>query len=347
MNVKNIYREISKNRNYWEYYNSQQINAPNIGNKKECCNFIREYINLSEKVYCNLYKDINNLNRDKDQFPRSSHIVSTFFLGLYFFKRAKCKYIRKNILEKIGKLSYFSNKREDTDKQFTYIWFMTCLFHDLGYKKEYKGAKIPNHEINDKNISIPIFFRKVYKKYYEYRKQKEHGIYAGLTFDRDLCEIRSWKKGNTDSELYWGEELEELYHYVAWVILAHNIWMIREGSEREDEYKMNELNCLILQNEKFNNVDVYKEYNIKFEDYPLFVFFCIIDSIDPIKSPSCLLNVDIKLEKDKTIIIKSDDSKYIDKLMRLNEWLAPTTKNEEGDTVTIYLSDYPHKTKNV
>ena len=88
-----------------------------------------------------------------------------------------------------------------------------------------------------------------------YDEKKEHGIYAGLKFYEDMCNIRK-KKAETQTpnkHLSWSEDLEEVYHSVAWVIMAHNIWYLRDGECDENElkkYKSKKLDYLILNNEK-------------------------------------------------------------------------------------------------
>ena len=213
---------------------------------------------------------------------------------------------------------------------------MATLFHDLGYPAEENGIELPKYEIPCKKNSVPDFYADVYENYYEYRENKEHGIYAGLTFDRDICIIRKDKSKDPKSKRKWDKKYEELYHYVAWIILSHNIYVIRDNEEREklEAYNHNGLNKLIWSSEKDENGQ-YKEYKISFDKFPLFTFFCIIDTIEPLKSTSCLSNVDIQL-KGKKIIIKSNDSVYRQKVLGLKDWLLPVY--EESGVVTIYLT---------
>lgn len=332
MKIANIYSNIIKDIDKWNYYN-EDIEAPCLTNKNDCCNFIKEFIKYSEKSGSCLFKNIEELKRIDPK--RLYHIVSSFFLGLWFFYNRK-KLIHNSIFNELRALECFCNyDNKEINRQFIFVWYMATLFHDLGYIAEYKGKMIPDHNIPYKfNGSIPHFYVNVFRNYYKYRENKEHGIYAGLIFDRDICKIREYQEKSDKSDLNWSKDLEELYHYVAWIILAHNIWLKRDNDANINEYREKGLDQLILSSELKDN-NLYKEY-ITFVDYPLFAFFCIIDTIEPIKSTSCFSKVDIKLERDK-IIIKSNDSNYRKQVLSLNEWLVPTIEND--NTVTIFLQD--------
>ncbi len=353
MKIKKIYNSILQKENVWNYYN-KDLKAPNILDTKDCKRFIKEFINYSEKSKTILFDDIDSLFKN---YPnRFYHIVSAFFLGLWLFNHKKSKFLRDSIIDELTNLKCFKDEcktkskeiqdlhdkcqRLTIEKQFTFVWFMATLFHDLGYlaemEKEERKLPNPNYKIPSiEKKSVPDFYADVFKNYYEYRENKEHGIYAGLNFDENICDIRRFQCTNLQTDLDWKEELEELYHYVAWIILSHNIWMIRDDDKNINVYKENYLNELILSSEK-DEKGQYKEYKISFDEFPLFTFFCIIDTIEPLKSTSCLSKVDIQL-KGKKIIIKSNDSVYRKKILELNEWLLPVSK-ENDDMITINLT---------
>ena len=117
--------------------------------------------------------------------------------------------------------------------------------------------------------------------------------------------------------------------------MSHNIWLKRDNDSAKeiDEYKNNYLDNLILSSKK-NDENRYLDYAMNFYVYPLFTFFCIVDTIEPLKSSSCLSEIDIDLKKDR-IIIKCNDSEYCKKVLSLNEWLLPTMKSD--DVITLYL----------
>lgn len=333
MKIVDIYKDVISRTDIWDYYNKGII-APQLSDPEDCYRFITEYIVYSEKSKTVLFEGIGYL---REHAPRRlTHIVSTFFLGLWLFNHKRKKFVRESIKKELKELACFQDDVGDIDRQFTYVWFMATLFHDLGYIAEDKkgGISLPNHYIHFVD-SVPRFYSKVYERYFCFRENKEHGIYAGLKFDREICDIRKFEEHNELSRLSWREELEELYHYVAWIILAHNIWMIRDDDKDCDIYQNNGLIELILSSERDLNGD-YKEYKFCFNDYPFFVLFCIIDSIEPIKSTSCLSVIDIKFQG-KKIIIKSNDAFYRKKVTGLNDWLLPVSI--DNDVVTIWLDD--------
>ena len=332
MKIRQLYKCIIDRHDVWDYYNSNII-APVLTDYKDCGRFITEVIKCSEKTNTELYRNIKELEDKSPQ--RLSHIVSTFFLGLWLFHNKQTSFIRRSITDELKKLDCFHDDPKEIDRQFSYIWFMASLFHDLGYPAEdcEEGKELPSIFIPYVK-SVPVFYNDVFCSYYNYRKKKEHGIFAGLAFDNDLCEIRRLKEGTNEMGLNWRVELEDLYHYVAWIILAHNIWMIRK--DKADEETLNKyhdagLDDLILELDKDGlNVD----YKIDFDNYPLFTLFCIVDTIEPLKSSSCLSDIDVQLKLGK-IIIESNDSVYLRKIKGLNDWLTPTI--EDKDRIIINL----------
>ena len=333
MKVDKIYKSVLKNSSIWNYYNKDII-VPNIIDVDDCYRFITSFIKYSEKSRTTLFKWVDYL---KEQSPRRlSHIVSAFFLGLWFYHHKRNKNLHDAIKNELSRMKCFESDRDDIDRQVTFVWFMATLFHDLGYFVEDKPK---GESLSDQKIpfvgSVPSFYSEIYEKYYKFRKNREHGIYAGLKFDEDICNIRRYQEHDDNTKLSWREELEELYHYVAWIILAHNIWMIRDDDRRVQGYEEHNLSSLILSSSKHAN-GTYKQYKVNFRDYPLFTLFCLIDTIEPIKSTSCLSGIDIKLEREK-IIITSNDAFYRKKVTGLNEWLLPVSV--ENEVVTIWLKD--------
>lgn len=318
MKIKSIYSSVLKSKR-WNYYN-QEFEELIISDTNSCDKFIRSYMNYAGKSKTVLLGGIDYL---KEQCPqRLTHIVSTFLLGIWFYRNS-VSVIKKFIRKELNSLSCFQNNMCNVDLQFAYVWFMATLYHDLGYKAEnaLNGESLPSYAIGElTRLSVPSFYKDVFNDYYNYRNKKEHGIYAGFQFDKDICNIRRFQE-HTNSELNWNENLEELYHYVAWIILSHNIWMIRDDNKEVEKYKENGLEKLILSSDKYDSGQ-FKEYKIKFDEYPLFTLFCIIDTIEPTKNTSCLSDVRFKLSKDK-IVVESNDSTYRNKVFSLKSWLTP------------------------
>lgn len=198
--------------------------------------------------------------------------------------------------------------------------YKATLFHDLGYNAENseEGIELSDFIPEANIVSVPDFYTKVYRKYYEYRNKKEHGIYGGIKFIEDMLEIREREDQNANTKRYWGEELKHIFSFVGWIIIAHNIWFIRRNELNNDGYA--EMQELVLDDEK--------DYRIKFDEYPTFFFFCLVDVLEPTKNTSLFSNVKISL-KNRKISISTNDKAYSKAIMGLNNWLVPVKKEQE------------------
>lgn len=327
MTLEDLYNEIIEDKDKWNYYN-RDIEAPDLACTNSCYNFILEYIKLSKKSNNTLVDRIKFL-RDKEP-KRLRHIVSTFFLGItIYYKSDK----RKQVID--TKLKEIMTKNEiNVESQFCYLWFMTTLFHDLGYyyevNKDYNCIREPLNNL----IGVPALYDQILNSYSCFRKDicdcADHGIVAGKLLYDDLCKIREYehhkqKNNHKDSNnLYWGKDLEILYKYVASCISVHNIFFIRdeEGDTNEEYYKKH-MPSLVLKSKNSNNC--YDDYPINFKEYPLLFLLCFVDSIEPLKSGLELNDIKIALKK-RTIIIDTKDEYYSNRIIDLNKWLTKTIK---------------------
>lgn len=326
MHLKHLYTDIIKKNNLWDYYESLKESANiDIGSAESCYSFIKEFIELSKKTEESLYNEIDAIyHKDPN---RIVHIVSTFFLGIALLNNKRLG-IKKNIIEEIAGLNAYDNI-DKIKKEIPYIWFLAALFHDLGYNAENSDpetypitnpAKFAN--------SVPCLYHKVYQKYYEYRRKKDHGIYGGTRFIADMIRIRRDMEGNSNSERYWGEELEEIYNYVGWIIIAHNIWFKKSCDEDVDEYE--HMQELILDDSKKSNPSEY--YKITFNEHPVFFLFCLVDTIEPIKKTTIFSKVNIKFAN-RRIEISTKNKEYAKAISGLDDWLVSVKK--EADWLVI------------
>jgi hypothetical protein len=136
---------------------------------------------------------------------------------------------------------------------------------------------------------------------------------------KSLCEIRRDKK--IQNKIMWEEELIPIYNISLWVVLCHNIWLQEEGTNDAIIYQDYGLNTLI-----------YKKGELKIlsNRSPLFFFFCLVDTLEPIKvikDVSLLENIDILF--DKSIILITNNlscackDNYSDRILGLGNWLTP------------------------
>lgn len=315
MYLKHLYTKIIKNTEAWNYY-GLVIHDFDIGNTESCREFIKEYIQLSEKSEHTLYGEIDELFEKNPK--RITHIVSTFFFGMALLYNKRFG-IEHAIISEIKNLDIFESE-DKIKKELPYIWFLATLFHDLGYIAENSkdGEELPNFRPETNILSVPQFYSEVYEKYYTYRKKKDHRIYGSIRFIEDMLEIRKREEHNPNSKRYWGKELEQIYSYISWIIIAHNIWFKRRNEVYNDDYA--ELQELFLADGK--------DYRIKFDEYPTFFFFCLVDVLEPTKNTTLFSKVKITLQNRK-ISISTNDKAYSKAIMGLNEWLVPVSKQQE------------------
>lgn len=114
-----LYNEFIKfyneSNNEWNYYQKKMINP--FEDPFLVKNFIKEYFNNGGKsmVVADLINEMEPM--------RHTHTVSAYFLGL-LIKQKICP-----DLEILG-------ESETDSYRFSYLWFLVCLFHDMGYAQE-------------------------------------------------------------------------------------------------------------------------------------------------------------------------------------------------------------------
>lgn len=142
-----IKQALQKNIPKWNYYtqdnNIDILHLPSLS---------KEFI---DTYFKNGQKDFSVLNLDENM-PRLSefraiHTVSSFFLGVQL----------------ASWLNELTLKCDNQEFDFSYIWFLTCLFHDYGYAIE--ETKTPKSHINKSKIKLtihsPMYLEKVKKQY--------------------------------------------------------------------------------------------------------------------------------------------------------------------------------------
>ncbi len=325
-----IIEKTLKEKRLWDYYNANFTGV----NSKE---FILNFVQSSGKEQISLYEDLEQM---KSQ-PRLDHILNTFILGIYLYKEHK--HLHSQINREIVRY-----KRLNDSISFEYIWFLICFFHDSGYEVEEQSknhidyiSKIIEElqQVHLKNPSgVPRLYKNVYLSYLFYKRDQlkclDHGIYAGIHLYYELCRIRKKKDDEKDGNLRWSENLINVYNYVAWIVLAHNIFFIDGGKEGETRnYKKYHLDSLIT-----------SQKIIKRSRHPVFFLFCLVDTIEPIKvlrKKDLLSNVLFSIDN-KSLIIKllkaggECKSDYMKRVCDLNKWLTPVTK-AEADSVIIKI----------
>ena len=312
----------------WNYYSGKVFKTNPMLSRDKSKEFIKNFIKLSEKSG-------NRLNEEIDKIgDRATHIVSTFFIGYYIYKNTIFESLINNEIE-LKKQKWKVN----SDVNFSFIWFLTCLFHDLGYaiesSKKIEYISLCNLEKGTRKLGevdgVPKFYEDISANYYRYRIEQygtnDHGITAAYLLYDSLCQIRSLAENSNPyngEKLCWEKELEKVYNFCAWNILAHNIWFCNKSDEKRVEmYEKYGLNDLILEN---------GNYKIKLEEHPFFFFLCLVDTIEPYKRVKSYKELkDIKLEiidKNTINIISLSDKNDLSDAIGLEKWLAPVIKKE-------------------
>lgn len=126
---KSLCDENTKTNCY--YYENSRIRSFEIG-KGQAQNFIKEYFEIGGKKCLFSVDDLTKLSS-----RRCEHMRSLFLLGIYVYD-----YVNK-IREAIDKYTKslednFTNQDSKSvpRKRFLYMWYLICLYHDLGYLYE-------------------------------------------------------------------------------------------------------------------------------------------------------------------------------------------------------------------
>lgn len=327
--LKELYKDLINDPDRWLYYHSNQprLKYEMLFDETASYDFIIKYFRCGgkEKVFEDDPYIIKNEFVLKE---RSPHIVSTFLLGIL---------IAKNL-----KIDINTNNNDNIN--FKYLWFLACLYHDIGYVYENdnncmnlrmvqkKGLNALKDICNIKCLRNNELF-KTYKKenidlYLSNRAicssgnigKIDHGIVGGLLlYDRlkkNFYEAR--KKANKNdpnfskdkfeyNELNYSKTHFEYYAEAADAIIAHNIWI-------------NTLNEYLTKNNKVplegNKID--KNNKIAF-------ILALADTLEPIKKYGifALNMISFKETKEGFDLImpdemKENDYKYI---CNLSDWM--------------------------
>lgn len=329
--LKELYKDLIEDLDSWLYYHSNQprLKYEMLFDKTASYDFIKNYFKCGGKG--KVFEDDPYIIKYEYVLKeRSPHIVSTFLLGIQIAKSLK----------------FDINMKNNDNINFIYLWFMACLYHDIGYvyENDYncmnlrmvqkEGLKALKEICDIKYMCNNEF--KTYKKgyidlYFSNRAicssgnigKIDHGIVGGLLlYDRlrkNFYEAR--KKANKNdpnfskdkfeyNELNYSKTHFEYYAEAADAIIAHNIWI-------------NTLNEYLTKNNKVplegNKID--KNNKIAF-------ILALADTLEPIKKYGIFALNMISFEKTKDgkdgfdLIMpdemKENDYRYI---CNLSDWI--------------------------
>lgn len=329
----------------WYYYyqiSKNEFQNPFDG-KITHLSFIENYFQKGGKKQVLHKFDVNNF------LPNNApHTNSVFFTGIFIYHNTIFK-------------EYLDDSFTDQGyRLFSFVWFLTTLFHDFGYKyeDEFENYKhIIDIETLRKHLKIRhnlLKYKKIkgvhqnlydsIRKYFLYRRfnskhrnKIDHGILAGLFFYDALLKNRIEQNANNpNGELYFGKSLNKIYAQVAAVIATHNIWL--PNYELNQEYK------------KFGMDNLVNMPPVKITESPLLVLLGIIDTIDPVKIYKNNIDCNNILDEilmscdDKKIVLEKssksnlDFSKITKRASGLNVWLNVTTEISDNKlTISITI----------
>lgn len=285
--IREIYDEIFSNKENF-YYPHAEFLKMDTWTEENAFEFIQKYFAMgSKEIFC---EGINY-----QRYKRSIHTVSLYALGIFLHKHISKEIDGNNNQDKVCE-----------QHQFLYIWYMTCLYHDMGYAYEKNQRKL-SKECEDldgfiefivgtqpclfyrKDNSLESLCRNYYKYIYETRGHIDHGIAGGIVLYHRLIknyEDQKIKLGVPDQDEFIDEKTGVLfskyffkdYKQAATLIARHNMWYASEDdAEKIKEYKKAGLEKLILkEGEEKISCDGEEE------DKMLFLL-CFADTIEPLK----------------------------------------------------------------
>jgi hypothetical protein len=316
----------------WDYYNdftNRVLENPFFVDNHT--RFIKKYFARSGKEIV-----LNLIDIKDNEIKKANHTNSIFFLGILFHKKI---FKDKDFFMKYNAPGY---------KEFPFIWFLTCLFHDLGMKYEYdeteltkkivdfdllkKELNITNCLLDEKITGIDKTLFSNIRQYFNYRrivhKKLDHGIVAGIYLFDKLVKNRIEKQKKRQNRLNWKKELEKQYALVASTIAMHNIWL--PNDKTACDYIKFEMKSLI----NFKPITLRK--------FPLLYLLGIVDTIDPIKTYEknhtedyIIDNLQVDFLPNEIIFENKDNSKLdftelLKKSDNLIGWLNVVVKKKEN-----------------
>ncbi len=352
--IWDLYTELFNNPTQWKYYSSFDEKAYSLNSILDDGNmaikFIRDYFEYGGK---------NMIAEDIERYckpDRAAHSISTFFLGITLLPLFKKRHANAHI---------------PVDNIFLWLWFLTCLYHDMAYKFEDNRCFCPSlgKFSRDKRIQYKIFGnskiklkganKKTVRAYYQYRIKEcgcvDHGIVGGMLLYDSLrinyekvyqdCQRNDSTINHNDfywDRLHFSESHFGEYEKCANAIIQHNLWFKSQEDRGYELYKKYHLDDLTYLSDK----PYYKDW------LTALLVFC--DSIEPLKrfpscNPSSLLRK-IKLKYDENEMYLEigfmascmNVAPYINGILKMNDWTNMSVKSN-GNTISFSDIDKIYK----
>ncbi len=248
-----------------------------INNKFDKLNFkdIQNYFWHGGKPAC-ISPDLEEyFSNEKDGKERVKHVFSVYLLGIYCYynipkiKEAFDELIEGKIWKGIGE-SAKGDKSLRLQNDFLYLWYLTALYHDMGYIYESKrdnDNSLYSFIVERKNmmskenlgylpavLGIPKDIYWTAKKYFWNRRNNiffnedlctDHGFAGGYQLYKALEKLHRENGEENESKtpvssggLSYGMDIFNWYNVPsAWAIICHNIWLAEGGTGRAVKYE--------------------------------------------------------------------------------------------------------------
>lgn len=316
MEMKNLYdglKDESQKEDvcYYEERRQDSVDFESLLSASPGCredkawNFITQYFTAGGKDFI----VEGDFKPEMKSSGKHGHTVILYLLGCYL----------KNIVDdKLSSklIAIIPSMQKDKWYNFTYSWFLSCLFHDVASKIEGEPAEkfelYSNSEAMFKAVCVEygienLFFEndvmknhltysvETYKEYLYYRIKNgsvDHGILGGLLlYDRLYKNYWENHKLYTESgfpsskenqklfffkNLTWRIEHLDHFAFLADSIAAHNIW-----HQKQEEFENGK--CPNIKIENLSQVISQQGQRITLDSSPLAYFLGVLDTIEPSK----------------------------------------------------------------
>lgn len=348
--LEECYSEIANKHSRWSYYENDDSCIMNTWNNAErAFNFLKEYFEYSGKS--NVFNDKFLHEHEEYIKYRAQHTISTFLLGI---KIAECFGIE-------------IKSRNDNNMNFKYRWFLSCLYHDVGYAFEKKfdcqklriisekgieSLKIDNKFEYIDELELEPFTKEEVDLYLKCRANCriskpviDHGIAGGLML---------YDKLRKQFELAWNNSIPIYANKRA----THKDFYVRQGNRilHFSENHFNEYakaaNAIITHNIWIDTLNYFiKNYSTipSREQYPIIgldnnqicFILSVADTIEPIKrDEKYIRKVSIEeIHGQRAFRIQTDENTFKvlrKEIKKLEEWIRVSVQVDEVNiTMTI------------
>lgn len=315
---KNVFEQ--KNEYDWDYYSCFK------GGCFEYCwegpeDFVKKMFGAGKKTS---FWEKLNLSES-----RYKHMMVAFFLGHFLSK----------------KLIIFQELISN-NKDFSWEWFLCCLYHDAFADKERKmRGRSRNNDYTTyvrnylKNSDEALFNIDIINKYDNYRykffdKTRDHGIYAADKLAKKYYALLKSNGGHgyLPNGLRINNDLKNKVYKISQVIACHNIYICLNKEDENKYIKCGLQDLVITQNNSCKMPKGKTHYGL------LHFLLCLCDTIEPTKREVDLEKLDIEIDENK-IEIKLMPNSVLDYIyaknqFELNSWLnyidVSIEKSDEG-----------------